>query len=144
MNLEQLTNECLEKIKKITQLKELEQIKHETIGKSGFISIAFQKMKNLSAEEKKDYGALINKCRNEINNALEEVQVKLEDIELKSKLNKEFVDVTIPSKPFNNGSIHPVSRALAEVTQIFGAMGFSVVSGPEIEDDFHNFTALNI
>ncbi|MBN8827403.1 MAG: phenylalanine--tRNA ligase subunit alpha [Sphingobacteriia bacterium] len=141
--LELKFKECVEKVRASKTLPELEQIKAEVLGKSGFLTLEMGKIKDLPVEEKKSFGARVNQVKLEITEVIDSVREKLETESLNQKLQSERIDVTLPVTPLPKGSIHPINRAFEEAIAIFGAMGFSVVTGPEIEDDFHNFTALN-
>ena len=104
-------------------------------------------MKDLSADEKKDFAAKLNGAKNEVSELFELRKKQLMSAEIEAKLNASRLDVTLPvsiSDEENSGSIHPITKVIREVSEIFANMGFLKTGGPEIEDDFHNFTALNI
>ena len=98
---------------------------------------------NLSLEEKKQQGQFLNKIKTEIETSFEEKKEFLSKKEMDDKLAKETIDVTLPVREENIGRIHPVSKIYEEVVAIFGEMGFEIADGPDIEDQFHNFNALN-
>lgn len=144
MDLKQSLKEALSKLEGINKIYDLEQLKAEVLGKSGFVTAAFSQMKSLSDEAKKQLGGLINEIKQEFTEAYDAKKQHIEALELEQKLNKDFIDVTLPHNPLNTGSIHPISRAIKEMVQIFASLGFKLVDGFDIEDDYHNFTALNI
>ena len=124
----------------------LQDLKVQYLGKSGSISAHpyFQTIKNATPDEKKIIGADRTAATKAITEALDARKAELEVAELNAKLEKEFTDVTLPAAPALRGSIHPITQVTEELTAIFADFGFTVAEGPEIEDDFHNFTALNI
>ena len=125
-------------------LAALEQLRVEALGKKGAVS---QRMKGLGAldpEARKATGQALNRVKDAIAEAIEARKGVLEDEALEARLVAERVDISLPARPSEIGHIHPISRTVDEMVAIFGEMGFSVAEGPHIEDDFHNFTALNI
>jgi len=98
----------------------------------------------LSIQEKKIKGQELNNLKSLLENSLQTKKSDLENKELVEKLEKEKIDTTLPPRDYSSGKIHPISQTIYKVIEIFGAMGFSVKSGPDIESDFNNFTALNI
>ncbi len=144
MNLKELLDGAISKVASAHKMHDLEQIKAEVMGKNGFVTQAFQTMKSLSDDEKKALGAEINDIKSAFGKVYDDRKEYIESQELNNKLQKEFIDITLPTPNLNTGSIHPISRATKEIMEIFSAMGFTLAEGPDIEDDFHNFTALNI
>ncbi|MFT5703131.1 MAG: phenylalanyl-tRNA synthetase alpha chain [Rickettsiales bacterium] len=143
-NIEIIKTDFLAEISTVDSLIKLEDLRLKFLGKKGLITELMMGLKKLDLEEKKQLGALINKFKNE---ALENIQSKKEILELtdlNQKLSKEKLDLSAPFRQQNQGSIHPISQATYEIKNIFGKLGFEVIDGPEIEDDFHNFSALNI
>lgn len=122
----------------------LENLRVSYLGKSGIISGKMRILGGLPPEQRKEFGAAVNKLRDEVSTLIEGKKASLEAEELNKKLASEKVDVTLPVRPEKEGKIHPISQVIDEVTAVFSSMGFSVAEGPEIEDDFHNFNALNI
>lgn len=142
-NIEDLKAQTLEQIAKAADVKALDDIKIAVLGKKGVLTEQMKGLALLGLEEKKQMGQKLNVVKNEIEQALD---VKKEDLsakELNEKLAKETIDVTLPVRDENIGRIHPVSKIYEEVVAIFGEMGFEVADGPDIEDQFHNFNALN-
>ena len=144
--------EKLSKIKKATlpaietakTLQELDAIRVSVIGKSGSLTGLMKELGSLSIEDKKTFGAAVNTVKNEITAAIEAKKEALEEAELNAKLQSESVDVTLPCRPQNIGRIHPITQATEEALTIFAQMGFELAEGPDIEDDWHNFEALNL
>jgi phenylalanyl-tRNA synthetase alpha chain len=122
---------------------ELENAKARFIGKSGRVTELMKGLASLSPEEKKTRGAEINQAKQRIEAALVARRKALADAELQAQLKAEALDVTLPGRRRGEGGLHPVSRTLERIEQIFGSMGFDVADGPEIETDWMNFTALN-
>jgi len=137
-------DEMLEAIAKATSLQELEDLRIHYMGKSGLLTLAMKEIASLSLEEKKSFGANLNSLKKQIASSIEEHKLSLEEAAIEIKLAKESVDVTEPVRPSKEGKVHPITQATQEIINIFGNMGFSLAFGPEIEDDHHNFTALNI
>lgn len=143
-DIESLKTQILQNISTASDIKTLEDIRISAMGKKGLIT---DKMKNLGAlplEQKIETGKKLNIIKSEIEKALLEQKEILEAKELNEKLKKETLDITLPIRPEVQGRIHPVSKIYEEVVAIFGQMGFEVAEGPDIEDQFHNFNALNM
>ncbi len=142
-NIENLKAELTALVNQAADMKALEETRVAVLGKKGRITEMMKGLGALSLEEKKETGRLLNVLKTEIENAIESKKTDLEAKELNAKLANEKIDVTLPIRPENQGRIHPVSKIYEEVVAIFGEMGFEVVDGPDIEDQFHNFNALN-
>lgn len=143
-NIEDLQNRLLAEIAAAADLKALDETRVAALGKKGCIT---EKMKGLGAlpvEEKIAAGKKLNLLKNAVENAVEKRKNELETLELNRRLAEESIDVTLPVRPETQGRIHPVSKIYEEVVAIFGEMGFEVAEGPDIEDQFHNFNALNM
>ena len=138
-----IKEEYLNMLKEISDLKEINQLKSELFGKSGKISNEFKKMGSLNPEERKTISSQLNDAKNELNNLIEKKIKDLEINEINLKLKNERVDVTLPERTFNRGKIHPVSQVIDEISSIFSEIGFSVEEGPDVENEYNNFTALN-
>src|SRR5262245_5988436 len=122
----------------------LETVRVEALGKKGEISTLMKGLGTLSPEERREAGARLNAGKGAVSDAVEARKAALEDAELDRRLAGERVDVTLPPRPEAEGRLHPISQTIDEIIAIFGGMGFRVAEGPDIEDDYHNFTALNI
>jgi phenylalanyl-tRNA synthetase alpha chain len=125
-------------------MHDLEVIKAEFLGKSSLITQMMQDLRNIPAEERKEFGQKINIIKTEITAIISTHKDKLEAQELLNKLQQESIDISAPHREKSDGMVHPISQVMEELINIFGAQGFALADGPEIEDDFHNFTALNI
>ncbi len=143
-NLEDLKIQTLKAIDNATDSKILDEVRVSVLGKKGAITELMKSLASFSVEEKKEMGKKLNILKTEIENALETKKEALATAELNAKLEAERIDVTLPIRPENQGRIHPVSKIYEEVVSIFGEMGFEVAEGPDIEDQFHNFNALNM
>ena len=122
---------------------ELENAKARFLGKSGLVTELLKAMATLSVEEKKARGAQINAAKQQVEAALQARRDALAEAELERQLEAEALDVTLPGRQRGMGGLHPVSRTMERIEQIFGSMGFDVADGPEIETDWMSFTALN-
>ena len=142
--LNQLIDQAKKDFASCSKLAELDHIKSKFLGKSGPIAAAMKSLASLTPEEKPKKGAEINQIKKQIEVLLESRKDEISNLELNEKLEKEKIDVTLPSRPKMKGSLHPVMNTIDEISTIFHGIGFDVADGPEIEDDFHNFTALNI
>ena len=142
--LNQLIDQAKKDFASCSKLAELDHIKSKFLGKSGPITEAMKSLASLSPEDKPKKGAEINQVKKQIEALLETRKQEISNLELNEKLEKEKIDVTLPSRPKMKGSLHPVMNTIDEISTIFHGIGFDVADGPEIEDDFHNFTALNI
>ncbi len=143
-NFELIKTDFAAQILPVDSLEKLEDLRLRFLGKKGLITDLMLSLKNLNLEEKKHFGALINQLKNDALNSIQTKKSQLELIDLNQKLSGEKLDLSNPTRQENQGFIHPISQTINEIKSIFGKMGFEMIEGPEIEDDFHNFTALNI
>jgi len=143
-NLEELQNSLLDRVASAGDLEALEALRVEALGKKGEVTQRLKSLGQLSPEDRKAAGQNLNKVKEAVTRAIEARRADLEEASLEARLTNESIDVTLPARPAQVGRLHPISRTLEELTAIFGEMCFSVAEGPHIEDDFHNFTALNI
>jgi phenylalanyl-tRNA synthetase alpha chain len=125
-------------------LAALDEVRLATLGKKGWVSAALKTLGQMSPEERTAAAPAIQATRAEIADALDARKAALEAAELAARLASETVDLTLPAPAQPKGSIHPVSQVMDELAEIFADLGFAVATGPEIEDDWHNFTALNM
>ena len=149
--LKQLQKNVIGEIEKASGLDELDKIYKKYLGRNGKLTLFFRSLKDLPEEERKVKGKLANEIKEKIKNALEEKSKKLQDSKkedlispTEGKLKKEWFDITAPGEKFKLGHLHPLTLIKREIIDIFQHMGFSPVEGPEIEDEWHNFDALNI
>lgn len=143
-NLKPLTEEAKAAIAAATDSATLEQLRVDFLGKKGRMTELLKGLGKLSAEERPAAGALINVAKQELQDLIAERKTLLETVAVAEKLARETLDVTLPGRGQSTGGIHPVTRTIERMEDFFGAVGFEVVEGPEIEDDYHNFEALNI
>jgi len=122
----------------------LEAVRVEALGKKGEISQLMKGLGGLDPDARREAGQQLNRIKDAVQAALDARKTALDTAQLEAKLATERVDVTLPPRPQPDGRLHPISQTIDEIVAIFGEMGFSVAEGPDIEDDFHNFTALNI
>ncbi len=139
-----LRNDLLSQIAAASDAAALEQIRVSALGKKGVISELMRGLGQMSPDERKAAGPALNRLKDDVDGALRSAKEKLDEAALDARLAGERIDVTLPMLPEARGTIHPVSQVIDEVTEIFAQMGFSVAEGPDIEEDFYNFTALNI
>jgi phenylalanyl-tRNA synthetase alpha chain len=144
MSLQSLESESLAMVSAAADETALEAVRVTTLGKKGTISERMKTLGSMSPDERKEAGAALNLLKDKVAEAITLKKSVLADAALNARLGAERVDVTLPVRAELQGSIHPVSQVWEEVVQIFGDLGFAVAEGPHIEDDFHNFDALNM
>jgi phenylalanyl-tRNA synthetase alpha chain len=139
----ELQSEIAAEITAATDLAALDAVRVSALGKTGRISGLLKTLGALPPEERKTTGAAINAVRDVIQSALDDRKATLEAAHLAERLAREHIDLSLPSAPRSKGGVHPTMQVMDEMVAIFADMGFEVAEGPDIEDDFHNFTALN-
>ena len=144
MSLSLDKNDISHKIDEISSLAELEVLRLSYIGKKGILTSEMKSLASLSIEEKKQKGQQLNDIKNFVEKKILIKKNEIENNLVNKKIKNEKIDVTLPSRSYESGKIHPISQSLYKIIDIFSSMGFSVESGPDIESDFNNFTALNI
>ena len=122
----------------------LEDIRLTAVGKKGEVALKMRELGKMTPEERQTVGPVLNALKDEINSAIAAKKAALGDAALDARLRSEWLDVTLPTRPTRQGTIHPVSQVTEEVTAIFAELGFSVAEGPRIDTDWYNFDALNI
>ncbi|MBF0394121.1 MAG: phenylalanine--tRNA ligase subunit alpha [Alphaproteobacteria bacterium] len=142
-DLERIRGEVLAEAAAAADLDALEQVRVAALGKKGRITALMKTLGGMGPDERREAGAALNVLKDAVAAALEARKADLDRAALNQRLERERIDVTLPARPEAEGRIHPISQTLDEIVAIFGAMGFAVAEGPDIEDDFHNFTALN-
>jgi phenylalanyl-tRNA synthetase alpha chain len=142
-NLDQILGEARSAFAAIADPDALEQAKARYLGKSGRITELLKGLGKLPAEEKKSAGAAINRVKEAVEAVLNERREDIRKAALEARLAEEALDVTLPGRAEARGGLHPVTRTLERIESLFGSIGFEVADGPEIEEDFFNFTALN-
>ncbi|UTA49556.1 phenylalanine--tRNA ligase subunit alpha [Simiduia sp. 21SJ11W-1] len=143
-NLVALTEEALELVAKADDLAALDYVRVEYLGKKGKITALLKSLGKLSAEERPAAGAEINKAKARVQEKLSARKDALEAAAINARLASETIDVTLSGRGQQAGGMHPVTRTLERISQIFKQAGYQVEEGPEVEDDYHNFEALNI
>jgi len=144
MSLQNLEQSLIDGIASAADETELESLRVSALGKKGAISERMKTLGAMAPEERKTAGAELNALKEKVTEALSARKAALQATALEARLVTEKIDVTLPARPEAQGTIHPVSQVWEEVVQIWGDLGFSVAEGPHIENDFYNFTALNI
>jgi phenylalanyl-tRNA synthetase alpha chain len=144
-DLDQLESDINTAVAGATDLAALDNVRVLALGKKGEISERLKMLGAMSPDKRKEYGPALNSLKERVTQALATRKAELEDAELNTRLAQEKVDVTLPLRPMGAevGRIHPISQVVDEICAIFADLGFSVAEGPDIEDDEHNFTALN-
>ena len=140
---EKKISEYLDKLNNCTNSDNLNKIKNLLFGKSGAITNQFKLISSKSENEKKIFASQLNEVKNLLQEKLNQITKKIEIDEINKKLETEKVDVTLPERSFKRGKIHPVSQVIDEISSIFSEVGFSVAEGPDVENEYNNFTALN-
>ena len=143
-NLNALVDQALAEVAQSSDAQELDQIRVKYLGKKGEITQQLKNLGKLSPEERPKAGALINEAKVKVQDSLNAQRDALGNAALAAKLASESIDVTLPGKQTSLGGLHPVTRTLERIEDFFSKLGFATVEGPEIEDDYHNFEALNI
>ena len=142
--IENLKKQALEELANSKSSKELNDLRVKYLGKKGELTGLLRGMGSLSPEERPKMGALVNSAKQEIENEIQEKEKELAEKELQEKLEKEEIDITLPSQKIKRGSKHPLNRVIEEVEDLFVSMGYDVVSGPELETDEYCFERLNL
>ncbi len=143
-DLATLTRQALDDVAASTTLAALDEVRVRWLGKKGVLTEQLKSLGSLPAGERPAAGARINEAKTQVQAAIDAAQGQLESKAIEAELAAGRIDVTLPGRGETRGSVHPVTRARLRIEQIFRRSGFEVASGPEIEDDFHNFEALNI
>ena len=142
--LDKILESALKKIDTVKTSRQLQDIKVEFLGKSSLINQEMSKLGNVLPNERKELGQKINYVRERIQTAIDEQTQVTQQAELALRFESEKLDLTVPARPRVSGSIHPITQCMEELIQVFAKYGFDIKDGPSIEDDWYNFTALNI
>ena len=143
-DVDTITDRFLSQIADAKDSGALEDLRVAALGRKGAVTGLMKTLGQAAPEGRKTLGQRFNEAKDKVAAALEARRAELDQLEMAARLGGESVDVTLPARPRAQGKIHPVSQVVEEITAIFADMGFAVAEGPDIEDDFHNFTALNI
>ncbi len=142
-DIQNLKTELTQAIEAANDLKALDDVRVSALGKKGQVTALMKTLGQMSPEERQEQGPLLNALKDKIAALIERQEAVLKKQELDQRLASETIDITLSPRPAQMGKIHPLSQTIDELITIFGAMGFTVAEGPDIEDDWHNFTALN-
>ena len=142
-DLKKIKDEFLSKLSGKLDISEISQIKSDLFGKSGLISTQFKKIGTIAESERKKFASDLNIIKDELQDLINSKTNELKSAEINEKLEKEKIDITLPERSFVRGKIHPVSQTIDEISSIFSEIGFSVEEGPDVENEYNNFTALN-
>lgn len=142
--LTEIVEQALVTIQQADDLKALDDLRVSYLGKKGKITDMMKLMATLSPADKPVFGQKVNQAKQQVQQALNDKIETLKSAQLEAQLIAEQIDVTLPGRSIGNGTFHPVTRTINRIEKFFGELGFVVTEGPEIEDDFHNFDALNI
>ena len=142
-DIAQLKNELTAEITAANDLQSLDDVRVTVLGKKGRITALMKTLGGMDPEERKTTGQALNVLKDEIADLIKSQERSLKKQAMDERLATEVADITLDTRPAPKGSIHPISQTIEELVSIFGAMGFQVAEGPDIEDDWHNFTALN-
>ena len=142
-DLKKIKDEFISKLKGKLDLAELNKIKSDLFGKNGLVSSQFKKIGTIDASERKKFASDLNIIKDELQDLINLKINEMEKANINEKLEKEKIDVTLPERSFVKGKIHPVSQTIDEISSIFSEIGFSVEEGPDVENEYNNFTALN-
>ena len=142
-DLKKIREEFIPKLNRKLNLSEINQIKSDLFGKNGLISFQFKKIGTMVETERKKFASDLNIIKNELQDLINFRINEIENSEINEKLKKEKIDITLPERPFVKGKIHPVSQTIDEISSIFSEIGFNVEEGPDVENEYNNFTALN-
>ena len=143
-NLDALVREATTNFASVSDAAELEHVKARYLGKAGSITALLKQLSALAPEERREAGARMNLAKSAVEAALEQQRQAIESKALEIRLGAEALDVTLPGRGVWRGGLHPITQTIERIQALFASVGFAVADGPEIETDFHNFTALNI
>lgn len=142
-DITELKNELAGEIQAANDLKSLDEVRVSVLGKKGRITAIMKTLGKMNPEERKTKGQALNVLKDEIAGLIKSQESMLKKQEMDARLANEDIDITLHARPERQGKVHPISQTIDELVSIFGNMGFEVADGPDIEDDWHNFTALN-
>lgn len=143
-SIEEILTQALQELAHAKDLNQLDQVRVNYLGKKGVFTQQMKELGSLDPEQRRAAGQVINNVKNTFQEALDARKLRLETAELEARLASECIDVTLPGRGQAVSGLHPVTITLRRIAKIFASVGFQVVEGPEIEDDYHNFGALNI
>ena len=141
--LNKILESAKSEINKTGSIRELQQLKSRFIGKKSGLMGFMKQISSLPKEERPAFGQLVNKTKQQITNIILKCEAEIKESDYKKTLKSEFIDLTMPGRKHEKGSLHPITLVWREIEDIFLSMGFDVAEGPDVEDEFHNFDALN-
>jgi phenylalanyl-tRNA synthetase alpha chain len=142
-NLNQIVAQGKKEIQEATDIRVLEDIRVAYLGKKGTITAQLKLLGTLPGDQRREAGVEINKAKGQLQQQIQARREILQKLEMDKKLNAESIDVTLPGRNISSANLHPVTRTMNRIVELFSGLGFEVKTGPEIEDDYHNFEALN-
>ncbi|MFT5139202.1 MAG: phenylalanyl-tRNA synthetase alpha chain [Rhodothermales bacterium] len=142
-SVDNILTQATAEIAACTDAQQLDDIRVRYLGKKGQITALLKSLGNVEAEKRKELGQAVNLAKTELSQLINSKKSDLEAARLEEKLSKEKIDVTLPGRGESRGGLHPVTRVMQRIIDLFGNLGFEVATGPEVEDDYHNFESLN-
>ena len=143
-NIKKIKEEIIFKSNLVSNLKDIEKIKVEYLGRKGLVTLLLRRLGELSTQERPKIGQLLNQTKREMEELIKIKTIEIEKLEKNKNLKEESIDVTLPGKKSDRGTIHPINLVLKKTEEIFLSIGFKIEEGPEVELDYYNFEALNI
>ena len=144
VNLDEILAQAMKSLAAAQDLNQLDQVRVQYLGKKGIFTLQMKELGALEPDQRRTVGQVINQAKDLFQEELQARKETLDTVELERRLASETIDVTLPGRGQTVGGLHPVTTTLRRINKIFASVGFDVVEGPEIEDDYHNFGALNI
>jgi len=141
--IKNIRDQFISKLENDLSIDQINEIKTELFGKNGLISSKFKTIGSIPETDRKKFASDLNQAKDELQNLITSKISEIEGKKINEKLEKEKVDITLPERPFVRGKVHPVSQTIDEISSIFSEIGFSVEEGPDVENEYNNFTALN-
>ena len=141
--IKNIRDQFISKLERDLSIDQINEIKTELFGKNGLISLKFKTIGSIPVADRKKFASDLNQGKDELQNLIISKINEIEEKKINEKLEKEKIDITLPERPFVRGKVHPVSQTIDEISSIFSEIGFSVEEGPDVENEYNNFTALN-
>ncbi len=142
--LKVLTEQLHKSLEKVLDMEELNEIRIKALGKKSEINALMKEMAKLTQDERKAFGQIINEAKSELQEKIEKKTIEIKEILKKKRIKEETIDISLPGRKSDLGSLHPITKTMSEIKEIVSSMGFDIVDGPEIELIKYNFDALNI
>ena len=141
--IKNIRDQFISKLENDLSIDQINEIKTDLFGKNGLISSKFKTIGSIPETDRKKFASDLNQVKDELQNLITSKISEIEEKKINEKLEKEKVDITLPERPYVRGKVHPVSQTIDEISSIFSEIGFSVEEGPDVENEYNNFTALN-